>query len=97
MIIEQYSDYDGLGLAELVRRGEASPRDLVDSAVDAIERLNPELNCVVQQLRDHALQEIRRGVPRGPFYGVPFLIKEFGMHFKGMKTAYGSRLPPVSA
>jgi amidase len=92
MIIEQYSDYDGLGLAELVRRGEVSPRDLVDSAVDAIERLNPELNCVVQQLRDHALQEIRRGVPRGPFYGVPFLIKEFGMHFKGMKTAYGSRL-----
>ena len=39
MIIPEYSRYDGLGLAELVRRREVSPVDLVDSALDAIERL----------------------------------------------------------
>ena len=86
MIIDNYSSYDGLGLAELVKRREVSPEDLVDSALDAVERLNPEINCVVQQLRSMALREIRQGLPTGPFHGVPFLVKEFGMHFKGMVT-----------
>ena len=92
MIIPEYSHYDGLGLAELVRRREVSPVDLVDSALDAIERVNPQVNCVVQQLRGLALKEIKGGLPAGPFHGVPFLVKEFGMHFKGMKTTAGSRL-----
>ncbi|MGR8918221.1 MAG: amidase [Gammaproteobacteria bacterium] len=92
MSLEQYSSYDGLGLAELVRRGETSPKELVDCALDAIERLNPDINCVVQTLRKEAMAEIRRGLPAGPFRGVPFLVKEFGMHFKGMKTSAGSRL-----
>ena len=92
MAFENYSDYDGLGLANLVRRREVSPYELVDSAIDAIEQLNPTLNCVVQQLRDHARAEIRAGLPQGPFHGVPFLVKEFGMHFKGMHASGGSRL-----
>lgn len=92
MTIEQYSKYDGLGLAELVRRREVSPKELVDCAVDAIERINPDVNCVVQVLRDGAMKDIRAGLPQGPFHGVPFLVKEFGMHFKGMKTSAGSRL-----
>jgi amidase len=92
MIFAEYSKYDGLGLADLVRRREVSPVDLIDSALDAIERLNPQINCVVQQLRGMALREIKAGAPHGPFRGVPFLVKEFGMHFKGMMTSAGSRL-----
>ena len=92
MSFEQYSQYDGLGLAELVRRKELAPIELVNSAIDAIERLNPDINCVVQTLRDHALRELKSISNHAPFYGVPFLVKEFGMHFKGMKTAAGSRL-----
>lgn len=92
----QYGEYDGLGLAELVRRREVSPQELVDASLDAIARLNPDINCVVQTLRTHALAEIRRSnraqEGTGPFHGVPFLVKEFGMHFKGMKTSAGSRL-----
>jgi len=92
MIFAEYAQYDGLGLAELVRRREVSPADLVETALAAIERLNPQVNCVVQQLRDDALAEIKAGLPYGPFRGVPFLVKEFGMHFKGMRTSAGSRL-----
>ena len=92
MIFKEYAQYDGLGLADLVRRQEVSAADLVDSAIDAIERLNPRVNCVVQQLRDLALADIARGLPFGPFHGVPFLVKEFGMHFKGMISSAGSRL-----
>jgi len=92
MIFKEYASHDGLGLADLVRRGEVSPEDLVDSAVDAIERLNPEVNCVVQVLRDLAMAEVKKGLALGPFRGVPFLVKEFGMHFQGMVASAGSRL-----
>ncbi|MGE3771626.1 MAG: amidase, partial [Gammaproteobacteria bacterium] len=92
MIIDDYGDYDGLGLAQLVRDREVSAHDLVDTAIDAIERLNPDVNCVVQTLRDRAIAEIDAGLPYGPFRGVPFLVKEFGMHFEGMISSAGSRL-----
>ena len=84
MIIPEYSRYDGLGLAELVRRREVSPVDLVDSALDAIERLNPQVNCVVQQLRAEALREIKRGLPTGPFHGVPFRGSTMEVTLKGV-------------
>ena len=92
MIIPEYATFDGIGLAELVRRNEVSSADLVDSAIDVIERLNPQVNCVAQVLRDEALAEIKAGPAPGPFHGVPFLVKEFGMHFKGMVASAGSRL-----
>ena len=92
MIFKEYSKYDGIGLADLVRRGEVSAEDLADSAVDAIERINPQVNCVPQILHDEAMTAIKQGLPNGPFTGVPFLVKEFGMHFKGMKTTAGSKL-----
>jgi amidase len=38
------------------------------------------------------MAEIKAGLPNGPFRGVPFLVKEFGMHFKGMVSSGGSRL-----
>ncbi|TDU32687.1 amidase [Panacagrimonas perspica] len=92
MIFKEYAQHDGLGLADLVRRREVSPEDLVDSAIDAIERLNPTINCVVQILHDRAKAEIKNGLAFGPFRGVPFLVKEFGMHFSGMVASAGSRL-----
>jgi amidase len=65
MIFSEYSKYDGLGLAELVRRGEVSPNDLIDSAIDAIERLNPKINCVVQQLPQHGRARSNAACPTG--------------------------------
>ena len=76
MVFENYSHYDGLGLAELVRRKEVSPGELVDAALAVVERHNPAINCVVQQLRDQAMAEIKAGLAPGPFQGVPFLVKE---------------------
>ena len=43
-----------------------------------MERLNPELNAVLQVLRQEASAEIAAGLPEGPFRGVPFGIKELG-------------------
>ena len=44
MSFAEYSDYDGLGLAELVRKGEVTASDLVEEAIERIERHNPTLS-----------------------------------------------------
>ena len=90
--LNEYAKYDGLGLAELVARKEVSAEELVTTAVQAIEKINPQLNAVLQVLSDQARAEIRGGLPQGPFSGVPFLIKELVLHAKGVRLDMGSRL-----
>ena len=90
--LKDYCNYDGLGLADLVARGEVTPSELADAAWEAIERLNPELNAVLQVLRQEASAEIAAGLPEGPFRGVPFGIKELVLHAKGVRCDMGSRL-----
>lgn len=90
--LSEYASYDGLGLAELVARKDVSPEELVDSAVQAIEKVNPQLNAVLQVVADAAKAEIAAGLPQGPFCGVPFLIKELVIHAKGVSLDMGSRL-----
>jgi amidase len=69
------SDLDATAQAELVRRGEASPRELVDAAVARIERDNPELGAVIIPLFEQA-RTTADNAPHGPFRGVPILIKD---------------------
>ena len=54
MPLPTYADYDGLGLAELVRRGEVTPAELVEAAIERIERHNGALNAVVYKAYDEA-------------------------------------------
>ncbi|MCP4628083.1 MAG: amidase, partial [bacterium] len=74
-LFSEYSNYDGLGLAELVKKGEVSPRELADTALDALERLNPKLSVITYMMTDYAEKIINEGLPQGPFTGVPFLVK----------------------
>jgi amidase/6-aminohexanoate-cyclic-dimer hydrolase len=41
---------------------------------------------------EEAHRLIQKGLPQGPFRGVPFLIKDFGLFYKGITTSFGSRL-----
>ena len=74
--VSNYAEYDGLGLAELVRNGDVTARELLEDSYAAIDAINPELNGVVSRIPDLAEAEIAAGLPDGPFKGVPFLVKE---------------------
>ncbi|HEX5776082.1 MAG TPA: amidase family protein, partial [Caulobacteraceae bacterium] len=95
MSFPQYADYDGLGLAELVRKREVTPLELVEAAVERIERHNPTLNAVVHKAYDEARQAAAGELPDGPFKGVPFLIKDLGQQVKGWPRTSGSRFGNV--
>lgn len=77
MKLSEYSGYDALGLAELVKQKAISPKELCRVAITAIEKLNPTLNAVVQTLNEHVetLDESKLG--NGVFRGVPYLLKDF--------------------
>jgi len=92
MKAEEFESFDGLGLAELVRRRDASPAELLDAAVSRVEARNPELNAVVTRMYDQARAAIAEGLPAGPFTGVPYLLKDLGAHYTGAVTSFGSTL-----
>src|SRR5438270_12004214 len=82
---------DATAQAELVRSGDASPKELVEAAIARIEALNPQLDAVIRPRFDAARQEAAGELPDGPFRGVPFLLKDLGAHVAGEPTAHGLR------
>jgi amidase len=91
-VLQGYAGYDGLGLAELVRRKEFSPTELVEEAIRRIEAHNPRINAVVLEMFDRARAAARAGPPAGPFQGVPFLVKDLQSNVEGVPTGSGNRL-----
>jgi amidase len=91
MKLDDYANYDGLGLANLVRRREVTPSELVNCAIGAIEKLNPKLNAVVRRLDSMAKKTAKSALPRGAFTGVPFLLKDLTHSLAGVPTDCGSR------
>jgi amidase len=89
--MDDYSDYDGLGLAELVASRQVTPAELVEAAIERIERHNPTLNAVVFKGYDDARKRAAADLPQGPFRGVPFLIKDLGMQVAGWPRTSGSK------
>lgn len=89
MRFEEYSGRDGIGLAELVRRGEVSPREVEAAANAAIDALNPRLNAVV--VRNGEPHRGRDEAFEGPLRGVPFLLKDVNLYSEDMPTRFASR------
>ncbi len=88
----QLGELDLVGQAEVVRRGEATPIELVDAAIERIEAVNPRLNAVVTPLFERARAEaVSPQLPDGPLRGVPFLLKDLGAPLGGVRDTWGSR------
>jgi len=87
----EYADYDGLGLAELVKKGEVMQLELIDAAIERSERHNGTLNAIVYKAYDEARAKAKGDLPDGPFKGVPFLIKDLGTEVKGWPRTSGSK------
>jgi len=89
--MDDYAEYDGVGLAERVRKGDASPLELVDAAIARIERLDSGINALVHRGFDEARAAARGPLPDGPFRGVPFLVKDLLIAVAGWPRTSGSR------
>jgi len=92
MNLEEYSKCDGVALADLVRKREVSPKELSYLFVEAVEKINPRINAVIEVYKDRVERVDDRVIPAGPFAGVPFLMKDIGAGEGGRLQESGSRL-----
>lgn len=91
MAFKEYANFDAVGLAELVRKKQVTPNELLDEAIERTAKVDPKINAVVVKHYDYAQQQIARGLPQGPFAGVPFLLKDLDL-IKGTRTTFGATL-----
>lgn len=84
MALPEYDQYDGVGLAALVRAGKLSAREVLDEAITRAEAVNPALNFLSHRAYDLA-REVADSprLPRGPLMGVPWLVKELASSWGG--------------
>src|ERR687897_727775 len=82
--------------AQAIRRKELSSRELTEMLLARIDRVNPEVNAVVELRREAALQEAAaddeataRGDDVGPLHGVPMTIKD-SFNVAGLHTTWGN-------
>ncbi|MEO3760261.1 amidase family protein [Mycobacterium sp. B14F4] len=82
-------------LAEGIRRGEFSSRELLELYLDRIDRLNPSLNAVVtldadgaRRAADAADAAVSRDEVVGPLHGVPMTVKDT-FDTAGLRTTCG--------
>ncbi|WP_331766167.1 amidase [Embleya sp. NBC_00896] len=81
---------------EAVRRADVSAVELVDSHLDRIAEVNPQVNAVTQLLAERAREAAARtdrrraaGETLGPLAGVPFTVKE-STAVEGVPTTFGT-------
>ena len=85
----EYSNLDGLALAEKVKAGEVTASELSTLALAGIEALNPSINGVIE-IYDDALEGREEIIPADvAFPGVPTLVKDYPTK-KGRKAEFGS-------
>src|SRR3979409_611564 len=89
MAFREYGSYDGVGLAELVRKKQVSATELLDEAIARTAKIDRQINAVVVKHYDYAQRQIDNGLPDGPFTGVPFLLKDLDI-LEGTRTTSGA-------
>ncbi|MCF6203580.1 MAG: amidase [Methylococcaceae bacterium] len=85
-----YEKYDALALAELVKKGEVSPQELLLEAKNRLSKVNPIHNAVIYQSNALAKNLIKKLDKTSLFCGVPFLVKDLKLSFKGVPMSNGS-------
>ena len=91
-VLSEFERYDGLALAELVRRKDVTAGEILEETIARIEVRNPIVNAVVNRMYDEARKVVAAGLPSGPFTGVPYLLKDLGAQYTGVVTSGSSRL-----
>ncbi|TIP27232.1 MAG: amidase [Mesorhizobium sp.] len=86
-------EHDATGLAGLVRKGEISPQELVDAAIERAEATRPDINAIAEPLYEAARMRAKTIDRNLPLAGVPFALKDLGIAMKGVPTYGGSRIP----
>ncbi|OHY30341.1 amidase [Streptococcus parauberis] len=84
---------DATAMAEAVRDGQVSPKELVMDTIRKANALNPDINAIISTRYEKALKEAdKRDFTDKPFAGVPIYLKDLGMDMEDELSGSGSIL-----
>ena len=87
----EWARLDAVAQAELVKRGEATPRELLEACEERLSLLDPLLNAVPVRDGERARKRAESAdLATTPFAGVPFLVKEI-TPWPGLRWSFGAR------
>ncbi|TRM11550.1 amidase [Lentibacillus cibarius] len=92
MKFETYAKLQATDMAELIQMKEIHPRELLETACQRLEDVNPSLNAVVHDRKDRVMAEADHVKSGQPFSGVPFLLKNLSQSLAGEPMTSSSRL-----
>ena len=86
MKFNEYIQYDGIGLANLVKNKEIQSHELLEVAIGRAEQVNPKINAIVIPIYEHALNKVKnnQNASSNTFSGVPFLLKDLHQEYAGV-------------
>ncbi|MDE0547576.1 amidase family protein [Microbacterium sp. C7(2022)] len=94
MTLADYSRASAVDLASALRRGEVRSIDLVDAALERVDRIDPLVNAVIVRDDDRARRDAQAADAQiaagtgGPLCGVPITVKE-SFDLAGHPTTWG--------
>lgn len=91
MTFEEYRRYDALGLAGLVQKKEIEASELLEIAIRRAEEVNPKINSLSQKLYELGRESLKNINLSSSFAGVPFLVKDLGIHVAGTALRTGCK------
>ena len=88
---DDFIDYDALGLAELIKKKEINPTELIEVVINRIEALEGKINALTTRTFERALENAKHVNMESTFAGVPILMKDM-IDIAGIPRTDGSRL-----
>ena len=92
MNLTEYAQYDGMELADLIRKKEVTANELAELMRQGVQKLNPQINAVIEIYEERVAGADETQLGEGPFCGVPFFLKDLGSAEAGQPQEMGSRL-----
>jgi amidase len=92
MNLREYSGYDGVGLADLIRKKEVTAGEVAESMLAGAQKINPSINAIIETYDDRVQQADQLRLPDKPLAGIPIFLKDLGAGEAGKPQEMGSRL-----
>ena len=89
----QLLEYDAVGLAQLIRSGAISAKEVIDATITRIDALDQDINALTTETFERALTRLAAIPADTQFQGVPILLKDL-IDLGGVPRTNGSRLNP---
>ena len=86
-----FASHDALAVGQLIKTGKLGARELLDGTLARLRTLNQSLNAITDFYDGPLLEKSVAMAGKGPFEGVPFMVKQLMADCAGTPTTLGSR------